>query len=88
MNQNETPRAPGEAQGDGHALHGPSTEVTWDQGRGHQPYANRGDHEVGPATADEVEAGDLGARAGVNIEQLEEVKEKPERPLPEPPRQG
>ena len=70
-------QAPGEAAGDGEALHGSPSEVTWDEGRGRQPYSNRGSGEQGPATAKESEAGDRGSRSGVNLEQLEDGKKKP-----------
>ncbi|QJW83171.1 hypothetical protein HK414_04735 [Ramlibacter terrae] len=39
--------APGEARGDGKALHGARTEVNWDGGRGAQPYANPGRRGAG-----------------------------------------
>jgi hypothetical protein len=77
MTQNNPGRAPGEAEGDGTALHGPKTEVTWGGGQGRQPYANQGEEEQGPGTAKEPEAGDRGERSGNNLEQLEEVKRKP-----------
>jgi hypothetical protein len=71
---------PGEAEGDGKALHGYRNEVSWDGGKGRQPYANQGDEEIGPATAREYEAGNAGDAAGRNLEQLEQVKQKDERP--------
>ena len=87
MNTRENePRAPGEAEGDGHAAHGYRNEVTWDGGKGRQPYANQGEEEQEPDTAGEVEAGDRGEASGRNLEQLEEVKGKPERPVSESPR--
>lgn len=85
MNEND-PKAPGEAEGDGRAAHGYRNEVSWDDGKGRQPYTNRGDQEQGPAAAPEVEAGNAGEAAGRNIEQLEAVKRKPERPESEAPR--
>jgi len=84
MNQtNEKTLGPGEAEGDGQARHGRRTEVTWDGGEGHQPYANQGSEEQGPAAGPEFEGGDRGDVSGRNLEQLEEVKEKPERPISE-----
>jgi len=80
------PKAPGEAEGDGKALHGPSTEVTWDGGAGRQPYANQGDEEQGPGTAKETEAGNRGDASGRTLEQLDEAKRKPGRPTGESPR--
>lgn len=71
-------KAPGEAAGDGRALHGDSTEVTWDGGQGRQPYANQGAEEQGPATGTEAEAGNRGERSGRNLEQLEQVKGVPQ----------
>lgn len=73
-------RAPGEAEGDGKALHGPSTEVTWDGGRGSQPYANQGREEQGPAAAHGHPAGNRGEASGRNQDQLEQVKGLPARP--------
>ena len=75
MNQNE-PKAPGEAEGDGSAQHGPKTEVTWEGGEGRQPYANQ-DEEKAPVAAPETEAGDRGETSGRNLDQLEQVKRKP-----------
>ena len=86
MNENES-KDPGEAQGDGGAAHGYRNEVSWDGGKGRQPYTNQGDEEQGPATAREYEAGNAGDVAGRNIEQLEAVKRKPERPAGEAPRE-
>jgi len=86
MNEND-PKGKGEAEGDGRARHGYRNEVSWDNGRGRQPYSNQGDEEQGPATAKETEAGDAGEVAGNNVEQLDAVKRKPERPVSEAPRQ-
>ena len=72
--------APGEAEGDGQASHGRRTEVTWDGGQGHQPYANQGSEELEPGAALEFEGGDRGDVSGRNLEQLEEVKEMPQVP--------
>jgi hypothetical protein len=67
---------PGEAQGDGRAQHGYQNEVSWDGGKGGQPYANQGDAEQGPATAKETEGGNRGEASGRNLEQLEELKRR------------
>ena len=86
MNENDRkgPAAQGE---DGRAKHGYRNEVSWDGGKGRQPYSNQGDEEQGPATARETEAGDRGPASGRNIEQLEQLQRKPERPVSEAPRQ-
>ena len=73
-------KGPGEAAGDGQAQHGYRNEVSWDEGKGRQPYANRGDREQGPAAAPEYEGGNAGEVAGRNSEQLEEVQRKPGPP--------
>lgn len=70
------------ADGDGkkgpaRAAHGWATEVTWDGGRGRQPYANQGAEEQGPGAAAETEAGDRGAASGRNYEQMREVRGYP-----------
>lgn len=77
MNDVNKKLGPGEAEGDGTALHGARTEVNWDGGRGAQPYANQGSEEQEPATAGEVEGGDRGDASGRNLDQLEQVKRKP-----------
>jgi hypothetical protein len=88
MNQNEDQaKGPGEAEGDGKARHGYRNEVSWDGGRGAQPYANQGDAEQGPATARETEGGDRGDASGRNLDQLEQVKRKPDRTESEAPRE-
>lgn len=79
---------PGEAAGDGKALHGYRNEVSWDGGEGGQPYTNQGEEELGPATAKEYEAGNAGDAAGRNLEQLDAVKGKPGRPTGEAPRES
>ena len=86
MNENER-KDPGEAQGDGKAAHGYRNEVSWDGGQGRQPYTNQGEEEQGPAAAREYEAGNAGDAARRNIEQLEEVKKKPDRTESEVPRE-
>ena len=70
-------KGPGEAAGDGQAQHGYRNEVSWDGGKGRQPYANQGEEDQGPGTAKESEAGDRGDASGRNLEQLDEVKRKP-----------
>lgn len=59
------------------AEHGTPTEVSWDDGAGRQPYANRGPEEAGPAGAGEVTEGDRGELSGRNLEQFEQVKKRP-----------
>lgn len=59
------------------AEHGPSTEVTWDGGKGRQPYSNQGEVEQPPAAYPETEAGDRGDASGRNLEQLEKVRQFP-----------
>jgi hypothetical protein len=86
MNQNEPKTGnPGEAQGDGTAAHGYRNEVSWEGGKGRQPYTNQ-EAELGPAAAGEFEAGDAGETAGRNVDDLEAVKRKPERTVGESPR--
>ena len=86
MNENEH-KDPGEAEGDGRARHGYRNEVSWDGGKGGQPYTNQGEEEQGPASAREYEAGNAGDVAGRNIEQMEQVKQKPGRTEREAPRE-
>lgn len=88
MNDNDETKGPAPQDADGpvHAKHGYRSEVSWDDGAGRQPYANQGEEEQGPDTAAEVEGGDAGDVAGRNIEQLEEVKRKPDPPRSESPR--
>lgn len=76
MSSNE--KSPGETPGDEKADHGPRTEVSWDGGAGHQPYANQGAEEAAEpnAPADEAPAGDRGELSGRNLEQLEKVRGK------------
>lgn len=70
-------KGPGEAEGDGQARHGYRNEVSWDAGKGRQPYSNQGDAEQEPASAPEFEGGNAGQTAGRNAEQLEQVRRKP-----------
>ena len=58
------------------ALHGERTEVSWDHGRGRQPYTNQGDKENGEPAGAEFAVGDRGRSSGNNLDQLEEVKKK------------
>jgi hypothetical protein len=85
MIENER-KGPGEAAGDGRAQHGYQNEVNWEGGKG-QPYANQGSEEQGPAAARETEAGNRGEASGRNLEQLEQLKKKPDRPTSEAPRE-
>jgi hypothetical protein len=87
---NEKQHPPGEADGDGQAQHGYRNEVSWDAGRGRQPYTNRGetdaDIEQRPDAAGEYEGGNAGEISGNNVEQLRAVKQKPGRTESEGPR--
>ena len=83
---NDSKKGPGEAAGDGGALHGYRNEVSWDEGKGRQPYANRGEVEQSPDAMPAPEAGNAGETAGRNLEDLEEVKRKPDRAASESPR--
>jgi hypothetical protein len=62
------------------AEHGPQSEVTWDDGKGRQPYANQGSEEQSSGGAAEEEAGNRGNASGRNLDQLEQVKERPDEP--------
>jgi hypothetical protein len=60
------------------AEHGAKSEVTWNDGKGRQPYANQGAQEArGTAGGDEFAEGDRGDLSGRNLEQLEQVRKKP-----------
>ena len=83
MNDNERKTPPA---GGVHAGHGYRNEVSWDGGRGRQPYGNQGDGEENPDAAPEVEAGNAGASAGNNVEELRAVKQKPDRAEGDAPR--
>lgn len=76
MNENDELKPPPE--GDVRAGHGYRNEVSWDGGRGRQPYTNRGDVERGVDAAPEVEAGNAGAISGNNVEDLRAVMQKPD----------
>ena len=86
MNNEASKKGPGEAAGDGMAEHGYRNEVSWDDGKGAQPYANRGEVEQAPDAMPQPEAGNAGEAAGRNVEQLRAAKEKPERTESEAPR--
>ena len=86
MEQQDERKGPGEAEGDGKARHGYRNEVSWDGGRGRQPYTNQ-EEELPPAAAGEFECGNAGDTAGRNLQDLEEVKRKPDRAEREVPRQ-
>ena len=62
------------------ADHGYRNEVSWDGGKGRQPYGNRGDAEEKPAALPEVEGGNAREAAVRNAEQLEDVNDAPEKP--------
>jgi hypothetical protein len=86
MNDNERKGPAAEGQ-DGQAKHGYRNEVSWDDGKGRQPYANQGDEEQHADALPEPEAGNAGEAAGRNVEQLRAVKGTPERPTSEAPRE-
>jgi hypothetical protein len=78
-------KGPAGAEGDGRAQHGYRNEVTWDGGKGRQPYTNQ-EQELPPAAAGEFEGGTAGDAAGRTIEQMEQLKRKPDRPEDKAPR--
>lgn len=60
------------------AEHGPRSEVSWDDGKGRQPYGNQEDGAAhGPLAGQEVADGDRGELSGRNLEQLEQVRKMP-----------
>ncbi|MES2940504.1 MAG: hypothetical protein V4864_22690 [Pseudomonadota bacterium] len=65
------------------AEHGYRNEVSWDGGKGRQPYANQAEAEGEekekgqPAGWPETEGGDRGEASGRTLEQMEEVRKKP-----------
>jgi hypothetical protein len=86
---NKQDKDPGEAAGDGRAAHGYRNEVSWDGGKGRQPYANQGEEEQeASGAAGEYEAGNAGDRAARNGEQFEEVKGTPGGPGDQAPREA
>lgn len=86
MNDNER-KGPAADGAGGQARHGYRNEVSWDGGRGRQPYTNQGEEEQRPDTAPETEGGNRGDASGRNIQDLEALKRKPERPESEAPRE-
>jgi len=60
----------------GKAEHGAQSEVTWESGKGRQPYANQEDGKA-DTHGGEFAEGDRGALSGRNQEQFEQVKRKP-----------
>ena len=60
------------------AEHGPQSEVTWDDGKGRQPYANQGQEETSSGGLPDIEGGDRGKASGRNLDQLEQVEERRE----------
>ena len=67
------------------AQHGYRNEVSWDGGKGRQPYTNPGG-ELPRGAAQEFEGGDAGDVAGRNSEQMEQVTGKPGASEEETPR--
>jgi hypothetical protein len=84
MNEND-PKGMRKEEGGPRAGHGYRNEVSWEGGSGRQPYTNQ-EEELPPAAAGEFEGGNAGDVAGRNVEQLEEVKRKPEEGNREAPR--
>ncbi len=71
------PSTPGQEPIAPKAEHGASSEVTWDDGQGRQPYGNQeGAEAAEPHEVGEFSEGDRGAASGRNLEQLEAVKKK------------
>lgn len=61
------------------ADHGYRNEVSWEGGKGRQPYQNQGTQEEGPpGGGDEFEAGDRGDLSGRNQGQMDEARGTPE----------
>lgn len=67
-------------KGEGRAEHGYRNEVTWDEGKGRQPYANQGEVEGRTSAAPQAQGGNAGEAAGRNDEQMEAVKGFPDDP--------
>jgi hypothetical protein len=59
------------------AEHGTPSEVTWDHGKGRQPYSNQGPVEADEPGPAEVPEGDRGEASGRNAEQLDQVRKLP-----------
>jgi hypothetical protein len=72
MNDDTTGKAAGPK-----ASHGTPSEVSWDAGKGRQPYANQGAEEAGQTGGGEFAEGDRGELSGRNRDQLDEVRKKP-----------
>jgi hypothetical protein len=85
MNDNERKGPAADGQ-EGRAKHGYRNEVSWEDGKGRQPYANQGDEEQEPVAAQGTEAGNRGEASGRNVEQLDALKREPEGPASEAPR--
>jgi len=69
---------PGDGKEMGKASHGAPSEVSWNSGKGRQPYANQGAEEAAePELGDHVSEGNRGELSGRNQEQLERVKKLP-----------
>lgn len=78
---NEQEQDPFEGTDEGRAAHGYRNEVTWDGGKGRQPYANRGeDEQEASGAAGEYEGGNAGAHAARNVQQYDAVKGTPGGP--------
>ncbi|MGZ5194089.1 MAG: hypothetical protein ACXWJM_01690 [Ramlibacter sp.] len=59
------------------AEHGTPSEVTWDQGKGRQPYSNQGPVEADEPGSGEIAEGNRGEASGRNAEQLDQVRKMP-----------
>jgi hypothetical protein len=59
------------------AEHGTPSEVTWDHGKGRQPYSNQGPEEAAEPGLPEIPEGDRGEASGRNAEQLDQVRKMP-----------
>jgi hypothetical protein len=59
------------------AGHGTPSEVTWDKGKGRQPYSNQGPEEADEPGPPEIQEGDRGEASGRNAEQLDQVRKMP-----------
>ena len=69
-------KAPAKGPEAGKAEHGAQSEVTWESGKGRQPYANQDGGEAATHGGEFAE-GDRGELSGRNQEQFEQVKKKP-----------
>ena len=84
MNQDD-PKGLSKDETQPRAQHGYRNEVSWDGGKGRQPYTNQ-EEELPPAAAQDFEGGDAGDVAGRNSEQMEQVTGKPGASEDETPR--